>query len=77
MLFFGDRLSFSALPYTPLEFENAAHVYELPEVHYTVVRVAQAQMGVAGDNSWGARVHPEYLLDVSKKKEFTFCFRGI
>ena len=42
-----------------------------------MVRVAQAQMGVAGDNSWGARVHPEYLLDVSKKKEFTFCFRGI
>ena len=77
MLFFGDRLSFSALPYTPHEIENAAHVYELPEVHYTVVRVAQAQMGVAGDNSWGARVHPEYLLDVSKKKEFTFCFRGI
>ena len=77
MMFFGDQLSFSALPYTPHEIENAAHLYELPEVHYTVVRVTQAQMGIAGDNSWGARVHPEYLLDVSKKKVFTFCFRGI
>ena len=77
MLFFGDELTFSALPYTPHEIENAAHKFELPEVHYTVVRVAQAQMGVAGDDSWGARVHPEYLLDVSKKKVFTFCFRGI
>ena len=77
MLFFGDELSFSALPYTPHELENAAHEYELPQVHYTVVRVAQDQMGVAGDNSWGARVHPEYLVDVTKKKEFTFCFRGI
>lgn len=77
MLFFGDELSFSALPYTPHEIENAAHSYELPEVHYTVVRVAEAQMGVAGDDSWGARVHPEYLLDVSGKKVFTFCFRGI
>ena len=77
MRFFGDELSFSALPYTPHELENAAHTYELPEVHYTVVRVAQQQMGVAGDDSWGARVHPEYLLDVSKKKVFTFCFRGV
>ncbi len=77
MLFFGDELSFSALPYTPHELENAAHEYELPQVHYTVVRVAQDQMGVAGDNSWGATVHPEYLVDVSKKKKFTFCFCGI
>lgn len=77
MLFFGDELSFSALPYTPHELENAAHAYELPEVHYTIVRVAQQQMGVAGDDSWGARVHPEYLIDVSEKKAFTFCFKGI
>ena len=77
MLFFGDELSFSALPYTPHELENATHCYELPEVHYTVIRVAKQQMGVAGDDSWGAKVHPEYLLDVSEKMEFTFCFRGI
>lgn len=77
MLFFGDGLSFSALPYTPHEIENASHGFELPPVHYTVVRVAQEQMGVGGDDSWGALTHPEYLLDVSKRKEFTFCFRGI
>jgi beta-galactosidase len=77
MLFFGDELSFSALPYTPHEVENAAHAYELPEVHYTVVRVAKAQMGVGGDDSWGAKVHPEYLIDVSQPLAFTFCFRGI
>jgi len=77
MIFFGDELSFNALPYTPHEIENAAHAFELPQVHYTVVRVAQAQMGVAGDDSWGAKVHPEYLVDASKKMSFTFCFRGI
>lgn len=77
MLFFGDELSFSALPYTPHELENAAHAYELPPVHYTVVRIAQAQMGVSGDDSWGAKVHPEYLLDVTGRKEFRFWFRGM
>lgn len=77
MLFFGDELSFSALPYTPHELENAAHHFELPPVHYTVVRVAKKQMGVGGDDSWGSHTYPEYLLDASEKMEFTFCFRGI
>ena len=77
MLFSGEDMSFSALPYTPHEIENARHPYELPPVHYTVVRVAKGQMGVGGDDSWGAPVHPEYHLDVSGKVEFSFTFRGI
>ena len=40
MEFSGKELSFSALPYTPHELENAMHSYELPPVYYTVVRVA-------------------------------------
>lgn len=77
LLFAGDGINFSALPWTPHEMENARHPYELPEVHYTVIRVAKQQMGVGGDDSWGALVHPEYLIDVSSKIEFTFTFRGI
>ena len=77
ILFEGDELSFSALPYTPHELENAAHVYELPQVHHTIVRVAMAQMGVGGDDSWGSWVHPEYHIDATKPLEFTFRFRGI
>ncbi|MGN1267423.1 MAG: beta-galactosidase small subunit, partial [Dorea sp.] len=70
-------MCFSALPYTPHELENAMHEYELPEVHYTVIRAAKAQMGVGGDDSWGAKTHPEYLIDASEKMEFSFVFRGI
>ena len=77
ILFEGDELSFSALPYTPHELENAAHVYELPQIHHTIVRVAMAQMGVGGDDSWGSWVHPEYHIDVTKPLEFTFRFKGI
>ena len=76
-MFEGDSMSFSALPWTPHEMENARHPYELPEVHYTVVRAAMQQIGIAGDDSWGARPLPEYLLDISKKMTFTFRFRGI
>ena len=70
-------MNFSVLPYTPHEIENAKHAYELPEVHYTVVRVSSEQMGVGGDDSWGARTHPEYLIDVSKKKELWFFLKGL
>ncbi len=77
MLFTGEDLSLSALPYTPHEIENAKHAYELPPVHYTVVRVAGGQMGVGGDDSWGAPVHPEYHLKTDGKLSFHFTFRGI
>ena len=70
-------MMFSALPWTPHEMENAKHPYELPEVHYTVVRAALGQMGVGGDDSWGAYTHPEYLLNADEKMEFSFAFRGI
>ncbi len=76
-IFVGDKMNFSALPFTPHELENAVHDYELPPVHYTVVRVSGGQMGVAGDDTWGARTHEEYLLDIGKKMEFQFSFKGI
>ncbi len=77
LLFAGDRMDFSALPYTAHELENAAHWYELPQTHYTVVRAAARQMGVGGDDSWGARPLPEYRMNAKGRMEFTFCFRGI
>ena len=81
MLFEMDEnngpMMFSALPYTPHEMENAMHPYELPEIHYTVVRVAKGQMGIGGDDSWGARTHEEYLLKTDKKMEFSFVFKGL
>ena len=68
---------FSALPWTPHELENAAHGFELPPVCYTVLKMSAIQMGVGGDDSWGARTHDEYLPDVSGPLEFRFSFRGI
>ena len=68
---------FSVLPWTPHEIENAAHGYELPPVTYSVVKMSSRQMGVGGDDSWGARTHEEYLVDASRPLRFHFSFRGI
>ena len=75
--FSGENLSVNALPWTPHELESASHAHELPPVHYTVVRVAMQQMGIAGDDSWGAKTHPEYLLPAERDLSFTFRFKGI
>ncbi len=77
ILFEAESMNFSAIPYTPDELENAAHPYELPNVHYTVVRASLEQMGIGGDDSWGARTHEEFLLPNNKDLHFEFTFRGI
>ena len=77
LMVYGDDLSLSVLPYSPHEIDNATHPTELPPVHYTFIRAGLAQMGVAGDDTWGAQTHPEYLIDNSKKLTFTFSFKGI
>ena len=59
LLFSGDKMNFSALPYSPHELENAMHHYELPPINYTYVRPSLQQMGVGGDDSWGSRTHDD------------------
>jgi len=70
-------MEFSALPWTPQELESAAHPYELPPVHFTTVRCALMQMGVGGDDSWGARTLPQYCLPAGEKLHFEVTVEGI
>lgn len=57
----GEYPDVSALPYSPEELENAAHACELPRSLSTVVKLSSRQMGVGGDDSWGAPVLDPYL----------------
>jgi beta-galactosidase len=34
-------------------------------------------MGIGGDDSWGAKTPPEYLLKADEPMKFTFTFQGI
>ncbi len=70
-------MEFSAIPYSPDILENAKHPYELPPVHRTYIRCSLKQMGVAGDDSWGARPHPEYLVPNDRRLVFAVDFKGI
>ncbi|HEM3176960.1 TPA: DUF4981 domain-containing protein [Streptococcus suis] len=67
----------SVLPNSVYELENATHQEELPVPHYTWVRILAAQMGVGGDDSWGAPVHSEYLLPSNIPLSVKFKFSVI
>lgn len=73
----GNDLMVSALPYKPSEIENADHHFDLPVIHYTYVRVGLAQMGVGGDDSWGARTLPQYMINNKKTLKLKFSFTGV
>ncbi len=73
----AKNMELSVLPYTPFEIENALHIHELPDIHYTVIRANLMQMGVGGDDSWGAETHEQYTLKSDKPLHFEFYIAGI
>lgn len=72
----GEEFEFSCLRYLPLEIESATHIDELPTPYQTVLRINMMQMGIAGDNTWGARTHEEFLLPKGEPLFFKFSFKG-
>ncbi|MWC30820.1 DUF4981 domain-containing protein [Paenibacillus sp. MMS18-CY102] len=65
----------NALPWTPSELEASDHTYKLPTSNRTVVRINDKQMGVGGDDSWGARTHSEYVLPANRPYSFRFTVK--
>ena len=52
---------FNAWPYSQLALERAKHQWDLEAESTVTVNIDAVQMGVGGDNSWGARPHNEYM----------------
>lgn len=71
-----EPVELSVLPYTCHELENAYHHYELPRITNTVLNISHKQMGVGGDNTWGARTHDEFLIKSSRSMSFSFTISG-
>jgi beta-galactosidase len=70
-------IEFNALQYTPWELdskgEDKKHPFDLVKNSSTVLRLNYHQMGLGGDDSWGARPHPEFTL--FSNKIYTYQFR--
>ncbi|MCP2597894.1 DUF4981 domain-containing protein, partial [Candidatus Aminicenantes bacterium AC-335-L06] len=51
------------------------HACELEKRNLTTFNIDYKQMGVGGDNSWGALPHPEYMLYPTKIYEYSFILK--
>lgn len=68
---------FQALPWTAFELEAAAHPEDLPPIRRTVVRLASRQMGVGGDDSWGAPVADLYRVPADRPRSLRFTLTTV
>ena len=66
------EFSFSCLPYTATEIENATHHEELPPARRTVLCIYGAVRGVGGIDSWGSDVEEEYHINAEEDISFSF-----
>ncbi len=74
----GDpKLNFSILPYTMEELETRKHPWELNPCGNWVVNLDYGQMGLAGEDSWGARPWPEYQLLPDREYSYGFVLEPV
>ena len=73
----GQPLSFSALPYSVDQLDRARHSHELEADGSTHLSLDVAQTGVGGDNSWGARPHPEFTLRGDREHRLVFFMKPV
>ena len=74
----GDpKINFSILPYTMGELETRKHPWELNACGNWVINVDYGQMGLAGEDSWGARPWPEYQLPAGREYSYGFVLEPV
>ncbi|MFG2725527.1 glycoside hydrolase family 2 TIM barrel-domain containing protein [Streptomyces canus] len=71
-------LEVNASHFTPEDLSSGVrHDYQLTPRDAVVLRVNHRQMGVGGDNSWGAHTHDEYKLFANRDYSYTYRLRPV
>ncbi|MCX5253097.1 DUF4981 domain-containing protein [Streptomyces canus] len=71
-------LEVNASHFTPEDLSGGVrHDYQLTPRDAVVLRVNHRQMGVGGDNSWGAHTHDEYKLFANRDYSYTYRLRPL
>jgi hypothetical protein len=65
-------MEINALHYSPWDLENTKHPYELTRRNDIFLRLNYKQMGVGGDNSWGAKPHDAFLIQPNQEYRFSY-----
>ncbi|KES08750.1 beta-galactosidase [Streptomyces toyocaensis] len=71
-------LEINASHFTPEDLSSGVrHDYQLTPRDAVVLRVNHRQMGVGGDNSWGAHTHDEFKLFADRAYAYTYRLRPL
>lgn len=70
-------IEFNALEYTPEQLTNSLHSYLLPESDSVIWRLNYKQMGLGGDNSWGAKPLDKYQIPANQTYSYTYTLKPI
>ncbi len=70
-----EPLCFSVWPYTQEDLEAAKHPHELIKRDSVTLSVDLLQMGLGGDDSWGAKPHPEYTPQPDREYRYRFSIQ--
>ena len=70
-------IEFNTLTYTPEQLTNALHSYMLPEGQDITLRINMRQMGLGGDNSWGAKPLTKYLNPSDQNYQYTYTLKPV
>ena len=68
-------LSVNALHYTTEDLMSASHGWEMTRRDYITLNLDLVQMGIGGDDSWGAMPHQEFRIPSDKSYSYSFCLR--
>jgi len=52
------------------------HDFKLPRRKDLTLNIDLQQMGLGGDNCWGAKPHPKYTLHPTKFYEYSFVMQA-
>ncbi|MEU8458197.1 glycoside hydrolase family 2 TIM barrel-domain containing protein [Streptomyces griseoaurantiacus] len=79
LLVTGDALlEVNASHFTPEDLSDGVrHDYQLTPREEVVLRVNHRQMGVGGDDSWGAQTHEEYKLPADRDYAYSYRLRPL
>ncbi|HIT53610.1 MAG TPA: DUF4981 domain-containing protein [Candidatus Fimivicinus intestinavium] len=68
-----NPFTLSVCRWSPNELEAAAHAHQLPASNRLFVRVLARQMGLGGDDSWGALPQPAHRLPAGRPYTLRFA----
>ncbi|MBK9989685.1 MAG: DUF4981 domain-containing protein [Verrucomicrobia bacterium] len=69
----GQHVEMAAYPFLQSDLQGTHHPSDIPLRELVTVQIAHAQMGLGGENSWGAWPLPKYQLPANREYRYAFA----